>query len=338
MFLMLESREDLAKAQQTLEASLKRELPLRKTKDIGYPGGRVADAAVFTDGRYWYWSGSLDADHTQSPRRLNWFGEFNEETGLGITVEINIPNAGRNDRVAGFFARDSRSGVVYLFHSGRVGGGRKGVGKQAFLAWSDQRLQHVVDAMGGCREGILVMPIEGADACRSALRYVRSIVEFKQAVRDGEIETTAFAAKLKRWGEYYSEAWGQRIGKRSAALDYVSRHGEVVEALMRWRKSHGIPRGHRLAKDVLIDLGVYDGRRLTEVFEVKTTADRSDLYAAIGQLLVHGEMAGCRRTLVLPESCDVPIDIRVALTRLGIGVLRYRATPEGVQIELGASG
>ncbi len=332
MFLMLESRDDVTKAQKSLEALLKRELPLRKVKDIGYPGGRVADATVCTDGRYWYWSGSLGGDQTPSPRRLNWFGEFNEDTGLGITVEINTPHAGSNGRVAGFFARDTRSGLVYLFHSGRVGGGTKGVGKHAFLAWSDHRLHEVLDASGRLREGVLVMPIEGDDACRSALRYVRSIVEFKQAVRSGEIGTPEFEIRLKRWGDYYSESWGRRIGRISATLDYESRHGEVVEALMNWRASGGIPRGHRLAKDVLIDLGVFDGQRLTEVFEVKTSAVRADLYTAIGQLMVHGGGDACRRTLVLPEQCDPPADIFVAVKRLGIGLIRYRVTPEGVSI------
>ena len=53
-------------------------------------------------------------------------------------------------------------------HFGRVGGGTKGFGKTSFLAWSDHRPINVVDASGGIREGLLVMPIQGFAATRPA--------------------------------------------------------------------------------------------------------------------------------------------------------------------------
>ena len=208
-------------------------------------------------------------------------------------------------------------------HSGRVGGGTKGVGKVAFLAWSNQRPLEAIDAEGGKREGIIVMPVEGIGASQSAARYIAQIARFKIAVRAGELESPEFQKKQKDFEDFYAEAHGRRRGKRSSKIDYLSRHGEVVDALYEWRRQKGLAPGQRLVKNVLIDLGCATGAALAEVFEVKTSATRSDLYTGIGQLLVHGTQGECLRTLVLPLDEPVPPDVHSALTRLNIALLRF---------------
>ncbi|MBL8370856.1 MAG: hypothetical protein JNK28_05660 [Burkholderiaceae bacterium] len=243
---------------------------------------------------------------------------------MQISVEINTAYEGRNDQVAGFFARDNTTGSIYLLHSGRVGGGTKGVGKSAFLAWSDQRPVDIVDSSGGVREGVLVMPIDGIAASRSAVRYVDIIARFKLAVRAGDIETHEFQRKKKELDDFYSEARGRRKGRRSAEIDYLSRHGDVVDALNSWRTSEPLPKGGRIVKNVLIDMGVAVGRDLVEVFEVKTSTARSDVYCAIGQLMVHGTAAGCRRAIVLPHKEAIAADLKDALQRLRIELLKFK--------------
>lgn len=49
MFSLIESREEIVRAQRKLEATVKRELRGRAVKNIGYPGGKTFDANVFTD-------------------------------------------------------------------------------------------------------------------------------------------------------------------------------------------------------------------------------------------------------------------------------------------------
>lgn len=66
------------------------------------------------------------------PWQSHWFGVPGQGKRVRIGVEINTPLSGRNDRLAGLFARGTASGVVYLMRSGQVGGGRlgrPGVGK-----------------------------------------------------------------------------------------------------------------------------------------------------------------------------------------------------------------
>lgn len=323
MFLLLESKDEIAEAQRKLEATMAQAFVHRAKKNIGYPAGTTRDAKVFTDETLWYWSADLRQPEIANPRRLNWFGLFKAERDLQITVEINTSYAGRNDQIAGFFARDSDTGTVYLMHSGRVGGGTKGVGKAAFLAWSNQRPVEAVDAEGDKREGIIVMPIEGIGASQSAARYIDQIAKFKVAVRAGELDSPEFQKKQKDFEDFYAESRGRRRGKRSSKIDYLSRHGEVVDALYEWRRQMGLAPGHRLVKNVLIDLGCASGASLAEVFEVKTSATRPDLYAGIGQLLVHGSQRECLRTLVLPYDEMIPADIQDALTRLSITLLRF---------------
>jgi hypothetical protein len=324
MFSLIESKEVIAKAQGKLEAAMRRDFKKQVVKNIGYPGGTTIDAKVFTDGHYWYWSSDPDSADIPNPRRLNWFGLFRGDADLQISVEINTAYEGRNDQVAGFFARDNDTGRIYLLHSGRVGGGTKGVGRAAFLAWSDQHPIDVVDSSGGIKEGLLVMPIEGVAASRSAVRYINTVASFKQAVRTGDLVSPEFQRKRKELDDFFAESRGRRKGRRSGEIDYLSRHGEVVDALYSWRSSSSLPKKGRLVKNILIDLGVAVGRQLVEVFEVKTSTARSDVYAAIGQLMVHGTSDECRRVMVLPQKEPIAPDLKEALQRLHIELLNFK--------------
>jgi hypothetical protein len=332
MFTLIESKEEIAKVQRILETTIRRDFRKRVVKNISYPGGRERNASVLTDGTYWYYSSDFKSAATPNPRRLNWFGIFRADTGLQISVEINTAYKGRNDQVAGFFARDSGTGSIYLLHSGRIGGGTKGVGKSSFLAWSNLRPIDVVDSSGGIRDGVLVMPIDDVAAIRSAGRYIDTIVRFKQAVRAGKIQTQEFKRKKKELEDFYSEARGRRKGQRSGEIDYLSRHGDVVDALHSWRTSGVLPKGGRVVKNILIDMGVAVRRDLVEIFEVKTATERSDLYGAIGQLLVHGTGTNCRRVIVLPHNEPIAADLKNALKRLGIQLLKFKLNKQKATI------
>jgi hypothetical protein len=175
MLQYLETRDDITRAHQKLQATIRRTFSKTAVRDIGHPGGRERKAVVATDGRYWFWTKDHRGSEVVTKRRLNWFGVLSKSPGVSISVEINTVYTGRNDRAAGFFARDSETGLVYFLHSGRVGGGAKGVGKNGFLTWAalaKQPLVDVVDSTGNIRDGLIIMPIEGAASARSAIRYI----------------------------------------------------------------------------------------------------------------------------------------------------------------------
>jgi hypothetical protein len=329
MYSLLVSKAEIAGAQRKLEGAIRKSFQKLVTTDIGYPGGTERSAQVITDGRHWFWSADLPANRAANPRRLNWFGLMPQAggTSVNISVEINTPFDGQNNKISGFFGRDNDSGQVYLFHSARVGGGTKGVSKEPFLTWAGHRLVEVFDANGKAREGVLVMPVEGLGAARPAVRYVDSIADFKQAVRDGKTSSRAFLARQGRLRAFYGESHGRRQGRRSSKIDYVSRHGEVVQALHDWRQAAGLRVGQHLFNDVLIDLGVVtSGDTPIEVYEVKTSADRQSVYTAIGQLFVHGNAPRCKRVMVLPSKDKLAPDLAEALQCNNIDLMLYDLT------------
>ncbi len=328
VFQAIEGSQSVSKAQRALEKAIRRALPTTEVSTVGYQSGQRTDVRVVTDGSYWSWSGPHDHEEVAIPRWLNWFGRM-APGSLNITVEINADYEGRGRRISGFFARDPETGGVYLMHSGGVGGGMAGVGKRTFRAWHADPLVATADSTGRRRHGFIVMPVRGVSAFSSARRYIDSVATFKDMVRAGGLESADWRRQQKEFDEYFREASGRRTGSRPSEIDYVSRHGEVVEALKDWRVERGLPRGRRVVKSMLLDLGVAAGKRLSEVYEVKTSAGRAHVYTALGQVLVHGDTDGCGRTIVLPKGEPLARDIERALGRLRIDVLRYRLMADG---------
>lgn len=246
MFVLLESKQEIFEARQKLEYTISKKLTKTIIKNIGYSGGVRRDVKVKTDGIHWFWS--TDETNAANPRRLNWFGRLNKDQNLHISVEINTAYEGENRELAGLFARDTDTGIVYLMHSGRLGGGKKGVGKWSFLAWSNHILRQVMNGSGKYPDAIIVMPIEGKAATRSAIFYVESVANFKAAVTNGETTSKEIQQREIEYKDYYKEASGTRKGIRPHEFDYISRHGDIVHALYEWIKKYSLPHKHVLLK------------------------------------------------------------------------------------------
>ncbi|HVZ44170.1 MAG TPA: hypothetical protein VHA82_10215 [Ramlibacter sp.] len=184
MLKIVVSADEIKHAQRSLEQTMAEEFPRIEIRDIGWQGGRRPRSEVRTDGMFWYCSN----DFRDSPihRRLNWFGVLGTTPVVSIAVEVNTPYEGRDERVAGFFARNTEDGTIYLIHSGRVGGGGKGISRARFLAHAKQPVTTAFGNDGRAREGIVVMPVAGKAAAQSALRFVREVVEFKRLTRASE--------------------------------------------------------------------------------------------------------------------------------------------------------
>jgi hypothetical protein len=75
-------------------------------------------------GRFWCCFGTDDPNNHKSP---------------AIVCEINPPKEGYDRRAAGVLLRDD-AGKIYLGHSGKIGGGRKGIGKSNFLSFYQGKL------------------------------------------------------------------------------------------------------------------------------------------------------------------------------------------------------
>jgi hypothetical protein len=336
MFMLIERAVERKAAQAQLEAQLKKALRTTATQTIGFPSGHVRDADVRTDGAIWFHTRqSTAADEGATPRTYNWFGQWGDcsQSSVNITVEINIPMA-PTGRVAGCFVVDPSTGMRYLAHSGGVGGGQKGVGQTEFLAWTPRPRVDVFDSEGARRHVVLVMPIDGDGVAAPLAAFVQDIAEFKEAVRSGELDTASFRKKVAELKDYFDEPSGRRRGKRSSVVDYISRHGDVVKALEAWAMPRSLA-GTISKKNFLIDLALERQGTMTDLFEVKTSRDRGDIYKAIGQLITHARGDTCRTHIVLPQGNTLAGDLSAALKRCSTSVILYDIDKKGAITILG---
>ena len=99
-------------------------------------------------------------------------------------VEINPPHSGEYRHTAGVFLRDHK-GRVYVGHSGRLGGGRRGVGLHAFREFSDRRPWLWITTPRGAREIVLFGPLEDGELPEMLAPFLNTVAEFKDFVARG---------------------------------------------------------------------------------------------------------------------------------------------------------
>ncbi|ESX54721.1 hypothetical protein X760_27760 [Mesorhizobium sp. LSHC422A00] len=318
MLHVVESHHEKRKTQRLLEVALQKLPRLGTQRVIFRPSFVDIDLYGHGDGRLYFGAREID----EGRKYWNSFGIFDgSRSGQRITIEINI----RLDdgRTEGFFAKDE-IGHLYLMHSGRPGGGKQGVSRENFLAWLKPELLPVSNGIGATRAGIVIGRLDAPNLPDRIEHFVAQVRSFKDAVDAGEVDNAAFQQKAAKWADYRKEFSGRKTGAVNVDLDYVSFHGDVVDALKVWVESRLDGRA-KTTNSPLIDLLVHRGRRLTDVYEVKTSGARQVLYTAIGQLMVHSaNESQARRHLVLPEDSEVPDDVALALRVGSINVQRFQ--------------
>jgi hypothetical protein len=143
-------------------------------------------------------------------------------------------------------------------------------------------------------------------------------------VKRGEMNTPQARAAQRRFGNYFEEFSGKKRRRRIKEIEYISRHGEIVSALQKWRQTT-LKASEKFVKDAYIDLGVQSRDALCELYEVKPSCERQALYTAIGQIIVHDDSpnGNRKRFLVLPHDEAVPGDVTQALTPSGFSLIRF---------------
>jgi 5-methylcytosine-specific restriction protein A len=105
-----------------------------------------------------------------------------------IVAEINPPKEGINRRISGAFVRD-QNGRVYLAHRGRVGGGRKGIGKRAFLSWYEGSIEWIEDG-DRVNEMIVVGALDDPQFVEKLGAFAKIVSIFKEEAVSGRLHST----------------------------------------------------------------------------------------------------------------------------------------------------
>ena len=149
-------------------------------RTVGYPGGNVQTIVLWhEDLKIWVLL------YTRDRHNRYWcaFGleDPSSASTLSITCEINPPREGVDRKCAGLFVRDE-SGEFFLAHSGKVGGGRPGIGKSAFLKRWKQLGNDIVSVSFPNSEKsdyIIVGSIADPDFRRNLKKFVHSVGTIK---------------------------------------------------------------------------------------------------------------------------------------------------------------
>lgn len=323
MLNIVTEKRTIKRCQKMLESELRGVLQKYEQLQIGYPGGHFEGRVFFDDG-LWFSTQQLMGGDVKIPRYWNAFGLGKKETiHQTIVVEVNPPIEGVTRKVSGLFAIEKETGKYYLLHRGRIGGGRRGIGKDSFKAWYRGSWVKVSEPEGVVSEAILLGPLGQSGLVTPIKTFVREVDNFKKEVASGlSSREPPFVVK----NFFSAEGFGRRRGKRKSRIDYESYHGLVVNELEKWLKTQGMARNKRIFNNKFIDLGLLVSGCINHLFEVKSSAESQVVYAGVGQLFLHSMQSKgngkVHKTLVLPfDQCSKKL-IKT-LNKLGINVLDY---------------
>ncbi len=285
---------------------------------IGWQGGNHAFDVYWSEReRYWSAPAFLEED-----RHIQFFGLDDPAPPrmLKIVCEANPAKLGVNLRTGGLIVRDD-NGTVFLAHSGRVGGGGKGVGKSTFLKFYRGEMETVTFPWGEA-DYIVIGPID-SDRIQARLgEFVREVGRYKLAVSKGEIQQSAHAERGLR--DFRPEFFGaKKKYQHNGYIEARCDHGRIVNALAEELKERGLT----IRSDVNRDLVLLPGKSAPHVlFEVKPAATTSDIYSAIGQLLYHSarDTPTPRKVMVLPEAPNQSARSIFDILRIEVLVFEWR--------------
>jgi|ERR1700680_4289938 len=147
---------------------------------------------------------------------------------VGITCEINPPEEGVNRRKGGVFLRDSANNF-FLGHTGKVAGGRNGIGKSAFLDNYSGALQEIEWPDGVTSEVVVIGRIGGRSFPRSVGNYLHAVEEFKVTVTTPTPESISSKNPDLSFRPEFEGP--RKLYVLTEAIESQCDHGTVVNAL-----------------------------------------------------------------------------------------------------------
>lgn len=328
-FAALHKKKDIASAYTRLMKTLRRGTNSVET-GIGWPGGHKI-GAVHLNARLGIWTHSF-ADASKG-RYVIFVGTTTPVPGKQVPIdfEINSPFRGRNLRCAGAFVKDS-DGDIYLTHNGKIAGGQKGVGKNAFLnRYGRKNLDVIHWPEHKPSRAVILGPIDGGNLLHSIISYSSEVRRFRADVKSGR--TVPGDETSSTHDDYSAEFWGDRTYTMKQIVEAKCTHGIVVDSLRTLLEDMGKQVGNDGNRDLFIRKSK---GHIAQLFEVKTQCTFADLTRAVGQAFVYSALdkPPPKKTLVFPRGLSR--DHKQRLKTLKIGLLEYEwngDTPQFISLE-----
>lgn len=325
---IITSKPEILKLHTALE-KLMRKNAEKKKRQLSFSsrgGGRRTEVSNFPDNNIW-WVGFLGK---YKNKFINLFGtnpDFQRNNNILIQVNYQIEFKNFND--AAVWAK-SPTGKVYLLHSGKMGGGVKGISiENVDNIYAGRRCDAYHN--GKAKEYYIVCEITSPRAFNQVMSFVKEIERVKSILKSAnETETVSVAKstgkKLLILKKYTPEHWGKRKAYfNKGKVESVTNHGEVVHTLKEILENEMGFNG-MCVNNKYIDLGLEKKNKPIAIFEIKTSVRTQALYTAVGQLMLHAYNSKTepKKFIVMPDDLDKEIekDLKV----LGITTIRFQIT------------
>jgi hypothetical protein len=311
MIKVIEKEKQVTKCQSAFVKQLKSVCKQKIVCNVGYQGYSETVTAYYS-AKYNFWF----TYQRNRNRYWNAFGTGEPLAGKSnsITVEINFPYSGINRSVGGALAEND-FGEMLILHRGKIGGGRRGIGKSLFL---DQLrgYEFVKVDDGGNESEVCVI---GKISSRFLPKQLSDFIANIDRIKNFDLESGRKFSALNHF-KFSKEHYGKGKTKRSRDTVVNRVHGIVVNSLARSVEARGLSVGN----DRNRDLFAHKRNRITTLFEIKVDSSTQSLYTAVGQLLVYSIpiKSPVRLVLVVPNELTKPVTER--LYGLGIQILYYR--------------
>lgn len=292
------------------------------------PGGRNEIPVYYSKQNDIWWA---DTTFNSTKKFHNLFGIHPDFSRTNqILIQINYQKRFSNYKEGALWAKDSK-GRIYLLHTGKMGGGVKGISIENINGYySGQKASAFYNSKP--KDFFIVCELNAIHAYSQVNFFINEIYRIKEILKSISIPNTdsmpITSLRNKRpphiLKKYTPEFWGKRKSYlKNMKVESNCDHGIVVDALrIELEQNFGFK--GRCVKNGYIDLGIEKGGKPIAIFEFKTSIGTQAIYTAIGQLLLHSNNFKKKpaKIMVLPNTIETERenDIRT----LGIQVLKYR--------------
>lgn len=278
---------------------------------VGYPSGSFKDKVSYSQElNIWL------SNQTHHNKFWNGFGIGKplENKNNSLKGEINFPYKGINRRIAGVFAKSDNNNY-YVLHRGKIGGGRKGIGKKFFI--ENFRGDFVIAKDGNIKSRFcLVGELNSPHFPEQVANFIKEINRVKHLKKEDSAENFKELGDFK----YSEEKSGTSITENNEPRTIDRTHGIVVNKLA----DELIKKGYKVANDKNRDLFTHIGDKIEKLFEIKTNSGTQCLYTGLGQLLIYSIPIKNKvdKYLVLPDKLEKKVSNR--LNNLGVEIIYYK--------------
>lgn len=314
MLTVITDRERIDIAQEQFVEAMKSALHFKAQRNLGFQGDNRTELVYYDDTIGLWFASSEDIESLN--RYWNPLGTQTVSTHMCLNIKVEMNFSFELDRrVAGIFLEDE-DGKIFIGHRGKIGGGRHGIGKNAFMQYYKGSKGYVIDGNTET-EVLIISALTSPRLAENIKAFADSVEIFKKNVTNPH-EDEGFNSEPEKRNPYTV----------AETIDSEMLHGSVVNALYTKFNQLGITVENTRYIDLML---ISKKKKVTHLFEIKSKSDSQSTYTAIGQLKFYAQKlnADAKQIIVVPKT--ISEDSKNILNELGIQVVTF--AEEGKQIK-----